>query len=667
MHHSAAAKSDSTGSSLGRFEQVSDARSNVVSAPEAVETLQDQGTILHGKAHSAAAKSDSTGSSLGKFEHWVDASGKVSDACRRAISALKALEALEDQGSILDGTDAVFLVGQAGVGKSLTLNFLAGREIAEMVGEDGMDHLDVVDFPGRVSSVGHGESKTKEIRAFRDASTVTSTGSKLAFCDTPGFEDTEGVDADLVNAVTITSAVRRPATVRLVVLISVKGLLAERNYYLKVIPELCNFLDDVPKHRQSVLVLFTHCGHVPDDMKKATQKTTALARDAVAKASTASADDKLAQNAPIFLQHVLDLIGKHKELLFLQPTESASRAVVEQLILGTPPIDNSEVALKTPLSEASITMLEAACNGVQLVIKDKIAAGQKIASFASVLSQFKMLSDAVDCSSVAGYYQDLVSIILEEMLSNCSRASKALASGLMNDVRFHLEQLDGVERLRDHTRSIDSESVASIKERCYKPVIKEIQHIAQEKIRTVATIADPSAPSDPIRIALDTLHLMETHLRKFLSEANRGAYQSALSHLASTLDHDESVASALIDRLHTEALPPSEQTKFETALRRLKFASTLHEHVSEARAQTFTRCTGEIHGLIGSIRENFLRELKASSVREDVLKRLLARLHTLVSLGGAYAPAAASALEGIRADYIRTCECHPTHPPQLWQ
>jgi hypothetical protein len=540
------------------------------------------------------------------------------------------------------------------------LNFLAGRVIGEVVDEDGMHHLDVVDIPGRVSRVGHAfGSETKELRAFRDAS------SNLAFCDTPGFEDTEGVDADLVNAITITSAVRRPATVRLVVLLSVPGLLAPgvRDYFGPILKVLCNFLDDVPKHRQSVLVLFTHCGHIPDDMRKVTQRFTKLVRESVAKASAASADDKLADYAPIFLQHVLDLIGKHKEVLFLQPTVSASRAAVEELIRGTSPIDNSEVALQTPLSEASITMLEAACAGVQLVIKDKIADGQKIASFASVLSQFKMLSDAVDCSSVARYYQDLVNIILEEMLSNCSRASKALASGLMNDVRFHLEQLDGVERLRDHKRSIDSESVASIEERCYKPVIKEIQHIAQEKLRTVTTIADPSAPSEPIRIALDTLHLMETHLHKFLSEANRGAYQSALGHLASTLDNDESVATALIDRLHTEALPPSEQTKFETALRRLKFASTLHEHVSEARAQTFTRCTGEIHGLIGSIRENFLRELKASSVREDVLKRLLTRLHTLVSLGGAYAPDAPIALEGIRADYIRTCECHPTHPP----
>ena len=134
-----------------------------------------------------------------------------------------ALEALEDQGSILDGTDAVFLVGPTGVGKSLTLNFLAECEIAEVVDEDGFDHLDVAeaDAPQRVSSVGHEvASKTKELRAFHDKI------SNLAFCDTPGFGDTEGVDSDLVNAVTITSAVRRPATVRLVVLISVKGLLA---------------------------------------------------------------------------------------------------------------------------------------------------------------------------------------------------------------------------------------------------------------------------------------------------------------------------------------------------------------------------------------------------------------------------------------------------------
>jgi hypothetical protein len=268
-----------------------------------------------------------------------------------------------------------------------------------------------------------------------------------------------------------------------------------------------------------------------------------------------------------------------------------------------------------------------------------------------------MLSDAVDCSSVEGYYQDLVNIIIEEMLSCCSKASKALANGMMNDVRYHLEQLVDVQKLRDHTRR-DSESVASIKERCYNPVLKEIQRIAQEKLRTVATIADPSAPSDPIRLALDTLHLMEDHLKKFLSEANRGVYQAALGHLGSTLDHDENVASAVLAKLHTEALQPAELETLQTALRRLKFASTLHEHVSEARAQAFAKYMEQIRGVIGSIRENVQRELKASLAREGQLKQLLSRLHTLTLLGDVYAPEAASALEGIRANFIATCAPH---------
>jgi DNA repair ATPase RecN len=124
------------------------------------------------------------------------------------------------------------------------------------------------------------------------------------------------------------------------------------------------------------------------------------------------------------------------------------------------------------------------------------------------------------------------------------------------------------------------------------------------------------------------------------------------------LDHDESVASALLVKLHTEALQLAELETLQTALRRLKFASTLHEHVSEARAQAFTRYMEQIRGVIGSICENVQRELKASLVREEQLKQLLSRLHTLVRLGDAYAPEAASALEGIRANFIATCAPH---------
>jgi hypothetical protein len=273
---------------------------------------------------------------------------------------------------MLDGTDAVFLVGQTGDGKSLTLNFLAGREI--VVVEDGFDHhLDVADILQCVSTVGHGwQTETIEPRAFHDA------GSNLAFVDTPGFESTQGADADVVNAATLALAVRRPATVRLVVLISVKKLLASPlNIYMsRILPVLCAFLgdlflSDLPKHQQSVLVFFAHCGDVPTEyicdptgeaafqiqpscvldesalMKKVAQRVTALQRHALS-LSEVNDRDKSTQFAPIFLQHVLDLIGKHNELLFLQPTASETRAKVKQLILDTPPMDTSEVATHCP-------------------------------------------------------------------------------------------------------------------------------------------------------------------------------------------------------------------------------------------------------------------------------------------------------------------------------
>jgi hypothetical protein len=294
------------------------------------------------------------------------------------------------------------------------------------------------------------------------------------------------------------------------------------------------------------------------------------------------------------------------------------------------------------------------------VIKDGIADGQKIASFAAVLSQFRMLADAIDSTKVACYYQELVAIVLDEMLGSCIKASKALAKGTMNDVRFHLEQLDDVHKLRDHTRSTDAESVASIKERCYRPVIKEIQHIARERLQTVTTIADPSAAADPIRIALDTLQLMDQHIHRFLSEENRGVYHTALRHLGSTLDHHERVASALIAKLRTEALQPAELEQLETALRQLKFASTLHEHVSEARAQTFARYTKEIGGVIEIVHDDFFRQLSTLPFCKEELHRLLSILFSLVTLGEVYAPGAAGELKSMQASF--TAKCAPKRP-----
>jgi hypothetical protein len=104
---------------------------------------------------------------------------------------------------MLDGTDAVFLVIAAGVGKSLTLNFLAGRGIAEVVNENGEEFLDVADILQRVSSVDHYViNRTREPRAFRDAS------SNLAFVDTLPMDDVDECWS-LVDAATIALAVRR--------------------------------------------------------------------------------------------------------------------------------------------------------------------------------------------------------------------------------------------------------------------------------------------------------------------------------------------------------------------------------------------------------------------------------------------------------------------------
>jgi hypothetical protein len=69
----------------------------------------------------------------------------------------------------------------------------------------------------------------------------------------------------------------------------------------------------------------------------------------------AIAHDKSTQFEPIFLQHVLDLIGKHKEVLFLQPAASEIRVAVKLLILETPPMETCEVArpaLSRPASTA---------------------------------------------------------------------------------------------------------------------------------------------------------------------------------------------------------------------------------------------------------------------------------------------------------------------------
>jgi predicted GTPase len=128
--------------------------------------------------------------------------------------------------------DTVFMMGNTGVGKSTTINYMCGRKVVKVLDEhdEFFERLEV-ENPIEGCAVGHGgDSLTRYLQSVVDPS--GHDGKTLVFCDTPGFEDTEGSEVDIANAVAISWTIRQCRSVRLVLLINASMFADQRGVEL---------------------------------------------------------------------------------------------------------------------------------------------------------------------------------------------------------------------------------------------------------------------------------------------------------------------------------------------------------------------------------------------------------------------------------------------------
>jgi energy-coupling factor transporter ATP-binding protein EcfA2 len=134
------------------------------------------------------------------------------------------LEDNEEVGSSLADQDVLLFMGGSGVGKTTSILYLTGAEFEETEVE-GFDHFAPVTFPRdelRSFQVAPGgKSVTKIVRAV--ASTL-SDKRKVFLVDTPGFNDTEGIEYDIANGWGVVRAIQQAKSVRPVLVINAESL-----------------------------------------------------------------------------------------------------------------------------------------------------------------------------------------------------------------------------------------------------------------------------------------------------------------------------------------------------------------------------------------------------------------------------------------------------------
>ena len=229
----------------------------------------------------------------GDDEDQENSNGTIS----RRFNANLVVESIERGQHVLDqveGRDVVLVVGKTGTGKSTLIQAIAGRKFqkyehtcsfnqkSEMITATKIVYE--AEDPLSGFEIGHEKmSKTAsigcydpfEFEPFPSGSENHTRGlkSQLLYVDSPGFEDTNGQEADIATSVMLSQVASRCRSLRFVIMISYVSLLEDRGGSMRSVLRLIrSFAKDFHEEKQSFMFIFTHSNEitgVPDSIEGA--------------------------------------------------------------------------------------------------------------------------------------------------------------------------------------------------------------------------------------------------------------------------------------------------------------------------------------------------------------------------------------------------------------
>jgi len=163
-----------------------------------------------------------------------------------------------------NGKDLVIVVGHTGSGKSTTINYLVGCDIAE--NENGDVFVKEDSIIPEEGKIGHGYISETFIP------NVTGEHDGITYVDCPGFKDNRGAEINIANAVNIRNTVKNAHTLKALFLISYESILSNRAENLKelvgISSDLFNGDDSLVANKDSVLFGITKTNRIIAEANK---------------------------------------------------------------------------------------------------------------------------------------------------------------------------------------------------------------------------------------------------------------------------------------------------------------------------------------------------------------------------------------------------------------
>jgi energy-coupling factor transporter ATP-binding protein EcfA2 len=165
----------------------------------------------------------------------------------------------EQNATNVTSKEVLMVLGNAGVGKSTTVNYLMGCEMKAALDEFGEEIVVVSPESIRpeVMPIGHGKTSY----TFMPQIVPDADNNNQAYCDCPGFSDNRGAEINIANAINTRRVLQQATGVKAVFLAEYSDLIGSRGSNIRAMEHMCHQMfggiDNLRRHQNSVLLGIT--------------------------------------------------------------------------------------------------------------------------------------------------------------------------------------------------------------------------------------------------------------------------------------------------------------------------------------------------------------------------------------------------------------------------
>ncbi|EAR88872.3 hypothetical protein TTHERM_00263680 (macronuclear) [Tetrahymena thermophila SB210] len=390
----------------------------------------------------------------------------------------------------VEGQDIIILLGGTGVGKSTTIHFLAGSEMAErkIEIEKGVfkNYIGPVEIKNKtLQKVKVGYSATSETRFitpvninFKDLNMVSS--DSIILCDSPGFDVISGPEVDIANGLGIVKVIKKCRSVRPVILLSFESQ-GDRGQGIKQLAHiLIGFVNDIQDKISSLSYLFSK---YPKDYNINSELIN------IKNIIDQITEEKSDEAFTILIDDMIEKTKKSRNII--DPLKGNPTEILNNLMKQEGIQDPSQVFKFSITNNSYSAITNYIFKTKQIIISALSRSEYELINFK--LDELKFLIEILNLESIKKVYEDCVNYIKEAIKKDYENATEQLNQQIEN--KF-IQKCSQIQSLRNNHLSANFSNSNELIDELKLAVKKLAQVFGQENIIQSPVLVEANLQED---------------------------------------------------------------------------------------------------------------------------------------------------------------------------